>query len=87
LGADARDVLWMVLRQGLTLVALGVGIGLFAAGGLTHFLSTMLFGVGPLDWSTFGLAAILLLAAGVTAALLPALRATHIQPVVALREQ
>jgi predicted permease len=87
LGAGARDVSWMVLRHGVVLVALGVGIGLIAASGLTRFLSAMLFGVGPVDLPTFGLAVVLLLAAGLTAGLFPAWRATHIEPVKALREQ
>ena len=87
LGANTRDVYWMVLRKGLILVLLGVGIGLLTASGLTRFLSAMLFGVSALDWRSFGMAAVLLLAAGAAAALLPALRATHIQPVEALREQ
>jgi putative ABC transport system permease protein len=87
LGASRRDVLLLILRQGVTLVAIGIGIGLVSAVGLTRFLSALLFGVKPLDWLAFGFSSVLLVAAGIVATYLPARRATRIEPIEALRHQ
>jgi putative ABC transport system permease protein len=85
LGAGRTDVLRLILRQGVTLVAIGIGIGSVVAIGLTRFLSALLFGVEPIDLPTFGLSAAVLLAVGALASYFPALRATHIEPIEALR--
>lgn len=85
LGAGRGDVLLLILRQGVTLVAVGIGIGFVAALALTRFLAALLFGVEPIDLPTFGLSAVLLLLVGAIAAYFPARRATHIEPIDALR--
>ena len=85
LGAQRTQVLGMVLGQGLRVAMLGVAIGLTAALGLTRLIATMIFGVKPHDPLTFtGVAALLTLVA-LGASYLPALRATRVDPVMALR--
>jgi putative ABC transport system permease protein len=85
LGASRGDVLRLILRQGVTLIAMGIGIGFLAAIGLTRFLSALLFGVRPIDLPTFALSAAALLLVGAFASYFPARRATHIEPIEALR--
>jgi putative ABC transport system permease protein len=85
LGAGRGDVLLLILRQGVTLIAIGIAIGFVAAIGLTRFLSALLFGVEPIDLPTFALSAALLLVVGACASYFPARRATHIEPIEALR--
>jgi predicted permease len=87
LGAGARDVLGLVLKQGVRLALMGVGIGLVAALGLTRVMRTMLFGVGTTDPVTFVLVPLLLIAVAVLASYLPARRAMRVDPVVALRDE
>ena len=85
LGAKARDVLAMVLAQGMRVALLGIAIGLLAAGALTRLLSSLLFEVSATDPGAFSIVAILL---GVTAAFacyIPARRATRVDPLQALR--
>ncbi len=85
LGAQRRDVLRLVLRQGLTLAGIGVGIGLVGALIATQLLRSLLFGVGPADPVTFlGIPLLLLLVAWL-ACWLPARRAARIDPMQALR--
>ena len=85
LGATERGVLTMVLRQGLGLALAGLVIGLIGAAALTRLTSAFLFGVTPLDPSTFlAVSAFMLLVAG-AAAVVPALRATRVDPLQALR--
>jgi len=85
LGATENGVLAMVLRQGLTLAATGLVIGLLGAAALTRLTSTLLFGVTPLDPATFvAVGAFMLLVAG-AAAIIPARRATRVDPLTALR--
>lgn len=85
LGAAGRDVLGLVLRQGLTLVAVGVAIGLAAAAAVSRALATLLYG-SPTDVASFGGAAVALVAVATVATLVPALRASRVDPLVALRE-
>jgi predicted permease len=87
LGAQARDVLTLILRQGMRLVLLGVALGLIAAVGLTRVLANFLSGLSATDPLTFGLAALVLLAVGVLACYLPARRATKTDPMIALRHE
>jgi ABC-type antimicrobial peptide transport system permease subunit len=75
------------MSHGARLAAIGLGIGLVLALGFARALSRMLFGVGALDPITFGATAIVILALALVASYLPALRATRIDPVVALREE
>jgi predicted lysophospholipase L1 biosynthesis ABC-type transport system permease subunit len=85
LGADTGRLRNMVVRQGMTLAVIGVSIGLIASSGLTRVLISMLFGVEPLDPLVFAGIPLLLLLASLVAVLLPALRATRVDPVTALR--
>jgi putative ABC transport system permease protein len=85
LGADARRVLRMVVRQGVWLAALGVAIGVVVAWGVTRGLTSQLYGVGVRDPLTFAsVAGLLLLVAGV-ASWVPARRATRVNPTAAVR--
>ncbi|HUQ83380.1 MAG TPA: ABC transporter permease [Gemmatimonadaceae bacterium] len=86
LGAARRGVLAMVMRQGLLLVGLGVVIGVVGALGLTRLITSQLFGVKPSDPTTFMGVALTLVGVAVLATLIPAMRATRVDPVVALRD-
>jgi predicted permease len=85
LGARARDVLGLVLRQGMMPVVIGVGIGLGAALLAMPLVAALLVGVGAADPLTFSAIAILLLAVAALAGYVPARRATRVDPTVALR--
>jgi predicted permease len=85
LGAQRRDVLVLVLRQGLALVIVGVTLGTAAATCVTRLLESLLYGVRPTDPFTFALTAALLIAIGLVASSLPARRATRVDPMTALR--
>ncbi|MEP7339763.1 MAG: ABC transporter permease [Acidobacteriota bacterium] len=85
LGAQSRDVLLIVIRQGMSLALTGVAIGLAAALWLTRLMKGLLFGVRPADPLTFGVIALLLLGIALLACYVPARRATKVDPVIALR--
>lgn len=85
LGAQKRDVLRLVVGQGLRLAVIGVAIGIAAALGLTRFLQGMLFGVQPTDAGTFAVVALVLIAVAFLATYIPARRATKVDPMEALR--
>jgi len=87
LGAQPGAVLRMVLRQGLILTLLGVGIGLAASLGATRLLESQLFDVTPTDPVTFVGAPILLLTVALIAGLVPARRATNVDPLIAIRQE
>ena len=85
LGARSRDVLALVLRQGLGLTSIGIGIGLAGAMALTRYLEGMLYDVTPLDPLTYVAVVALFVAVTSLASYLPARRATRIDPLTALR--
>lgn len=87
IGAQRRDVLQLILTGGLKLVALGVGLGLLAALALTRLLQGLLFGVTAYDPLVFASNAALLFIVATAACILPALRATRVDPIVALRNE
>jgi putative ABC transport system permease protein len=87
LGAQRRDLLKLVLGQGLTLTMIGVAAGLALALALTRFLSSMLFGVSAADPITFAAIALLLAVVAVMASFLPARRAMGVDPITALRHE
>jgi ABC-type antimicrobial peptide transport system permease subunit len=87
LGALPRAVLWMILRESLTLVVVGAAVGVGIAAGMTRLVAKMLYGIAPIDPLTFGSVTLLLLSAAVLAAWLPARRAAKIDPVDALRSE
>jgi putative ABC transport system permease protein len=87
LGAARSRVLALVVGQGMILAATGVGIGLVAAFALTRFLSSQLFSVGATDPATFVTVSGVLAAIALLATLVPALRATRVDPVVALKDE
>jgi putative ABC transport system permease protein len=85
LGAARRDILSLVLRQGITLAATGVGIGLAGAYLVTRLMESLLFGVSATDFTTFAGVALMLVLVAVLASYIPARRATRVDPIVALR--
>ena len=85
LGAQQRDVLRLVLGEGSRLTAIGVGLGLAAAFGLTRLLHSLLFGVSASDPYTFAVVSILLALVAMAACYIPARRASRVDPMVALR--
>ena len=85
LGADRTDVLRLVLRQGMTLALIGQALGLVGAFALTHAMRGLLFGVGPVDASTFLAVVVASTLVAFIACYLPARRATKVDPLVALR--
>jgi putative ABC transport system permease protein len=87
LGAQPRDVMKLIVGQGMKLVAVGLALGVLAALGLTRWLMTLLFDVEATDPLTYAAIAVLLGVVALVACCLPALRATKVDPIVALRHE
>lgn len=87
LGAKTSDVLSLLLRQGMTPVALGIGLGLAGALALTRLMAPLLFGINPADLLTFAGVALLLTVIAFVACYVPARRAAKVDPMVALRSE
>ncbi|MGH9837917.1 MAG: ABC transporter permease [Blastocatellia bacterium] len=87
LGAQRRDVLWLVLREAMLLVVAGVGIGVMAALGAMRFVSGLLFGLTHTDPLTIATAALLMIGVALLAGYLPARRAAQVDPLIALRQE
>jgi len=85
LGAEAGDVLRMILGEGLRTVVVGVAIGIAGSLALTRTVESLLFGVAATDPLTFAAVILLLTVAALLACYLPARRATRVEPIVALR--
>ena len=87
LGAQTRDVLSLIVKQGFKLVLIGLAIGLVGAFALMRVISSLLFGVTTKDPFTFAAVAGLLAVVALLACYLPARRASRVDPVVALRNE
>ena len=85
LGAQIRDVLALVLKRGVVLAGIGIAVGVAGAFALTRLMTTMLFGVEPVDVLTFVFVSLAVIAVAVIACYIPARRATRVDPLVALR--
>ena len=87
LGADARGIVALVLREGAVWTAAGIAAGVAGALGLSRYLSTLLFNVGTHDPLTFAAVALLLAIVALVATALPAIRAVGVDPMLALRSE
>jgi len=86
-GARSRDILWLVLREGSRTTAVGIGIGLLLALGVSQLLQSFLYGVRRLEPGVLLTAPLVLVGASLVASYFPARRATRVDPVVALRQE
>jgi putative ABC transport system permease protein len=86
LGATAGSTVGLIVRNSLGRILVGVGIGLAAAAILARSLAQVLYGIGPFDLASFSIAAGLLVVTGIAASLVPAIRATRVDPMVAFRD-
>ena len=87
LGAQARDVVGMIFRQGAWQMGLGLVLGLGLAAGVANLMTILLFDVQPRDPAIFGSVVLVLAMAGMAACFMPARRATRVDPLVALRAE
>jgi putative ABC transport system permease protein len=87
LGANGGNVIWLILKRGLWQMALGLSLGLAAAFGVSRVLATLLVGISATDPLTFAAITAILGTVAIAACLIPARRATRVDPLVALRAE
>ena len=87
LGAQTSDVVGLILREGMKPTVIGVGIGLAGALALGRFISSLIYGIKASDVTTLGSVSLTLVLVSLAASVIPAYRATRIQPVTTLREE
>jgi len=87
IGAGSGDVVHMVLRETLMLVAVGLAIGLPVALAAARLIATTLAGVSPSDPETLAVVSLIMLTVGLLAGLIPAARACRVEPIAALRQE
>jgi ABC-type antimicrobial peptide transport system permease subunit len=87
LGARSSSILGMVVKRGMTLAAVGVGVGLLASTGLTRLMASLLYSVTPFDPLTFVTVPAILAGVALLACVIPAGRAARLSPLSALREE
>jgi putative ABC transport system permease protein len=87
LGARSSQVLGMILKEGMTLGAIGLAIGLAGAWGVGRLMKSLLYGIGTIDYATFSAVAAVLMLSTLLACYIPARRATQVDPMAALRDQ
>jgi predicted permease len=87
LGARPGNIIRLVVRHGMELAGIGIGVGLVGAAALTRVMTSLLFGVSTTDAFTFGIVPALLAAVAFAATVIPAWRATRVDPMVALRDE
>ncbi|HEV7552383.1 MAG TPA: ABC transporter permease [Candidatus Angelobacter sp.] len=87
LGATPRSVMALIVGQGMRPIMVGIAIGMAGAVGLSHFVSSLLFNVKPVDPLTYGAVALLVAVAALLSCYVPALRALRVDPVAALRQE
>src|SRR5262249_33549827 len=83
LGAQRKDVIWLILGQGATLIGIGMVIGLACAFSLTRVMRSLLYGVAPTDLATFAAITVVLIIVALLACWVPAWRAAKVDPMVA----
>ena len=87
LGADRSQVMAAVLQEGCSIAIAGIAIGVLASAALSRLLSSVMYGVQPLDWQTVSIVSCTMLAAALLASYQPAARAAGLDPVAALRHE
>jgi predicted permease len=87
LGAQRSDVLWMVFRDTIVLVAAGIGVGVPMAFAAARLIANQLFGLGAIDGASLAVSAVMLVTVAAIAAVVPARRAAHVDPMFALRAE
>ncbi|HEV2205814.1 MAG TPA: ABC transporter permease [Candidatus Acidoferrales bacterium] len=87
LGAQQRNILWMISRQGLTIIAIGLPVGIAIAATVGHLVADFLIGVGPTDSVTYATVTLLLASVALAACYIPARRAMRVDPMTALRHE
>ena len=87
LGAQLRDIVGLILKQGLGLTLIGCALGIAGAITVTRFIGSLLYGVGAFDPLTFATTTLVLLVVALIACWLPARRAARVDPIIALRAE